>query len=217
MPALTVCPAKPTKLSAPARPDIRQNLSALTPELFGRALRLSRSRAAAEDLVQDTVERAIRFEAQYRAGSNLRAWVYQILFSVFATGCRRYRRERNALQVLSTDPCAWTMLERGADIPGLSPEVARALHAVPRLYRHAMILVDIKEFTYKEVARRLRVPLGTVMSRIHRGRRALADAVLAEQARSAAWIPGMRIKAAASRRSAAPQRPARRLSLPGAC
>ena len=74
--------------------DLRQSLAAMAPELFGRALRMSRSAWMAEDLVQDTVERAIRFEAHYTPGTNLRAWVHQILFSVFVTKCRRNRRER---------------------------------------------------------------------------------------------------------------------------
>lgn len=158
-------------------PEFGRELTALTPELFGRALRMTRSQAQAEDLVQDTVERAIRFEKQYRPGTNLRAWVYQILFSVFMTRCRRYRRERNALDVLSTDPCAWTQPESSPAMSQLSPPVARALKSLPKGYRQAVVLVDLEELSYKDAAKRLRVPVGTVMSRLHRGRRALADAV----------------------------------------
>jgi RNA polymerase sigma-70 factor, ECF subfamily len=175
--AATACPANQTKLSAPVADGIRKNLTALTPELFCRALRMARSPEAAEDLVQDTVERAIRFEAQYQPGTNLRAWVYQILFSVFVTRCRRYRRERNALDVLSTDPCAWTMPERAAEMRDLSPPVARALNTLPKAFRDVVVLVDIEELSYKDAAAHLGVPVGTVMSRLHRGRRALADVV----------------------------------------
>ena len=171
--------ANQTKSSALATPttDFGRTLTALTPEIFGRALRMSRSQQTAEDLVQDTVERAIRFEAQYQPGTNLRAWVYQILFSVFVTRCRRGRRERSALDVLSADPCAWTMPEARAEMVELSPPVARALEALPKGFRDAVVLVDIEELSYKDAARRLGVPVGTVMSRLHRGRRALADAV----------------------------------------
>ena len=158
--------------------DLRRGLAQLSPELFGRALRMARSPQLAEDLVQDTVERAMRFEAQYQPGTNLRAWVYQILFSVFVTRCRRGRRERNALDVLSTDPCAWTIPDgTKPEMLDLSPPVARALEALPKGFRDVVVLVDIEELSYKDAAKRLGVPVGTVMSRLHRGRRLLADAV----------------------------------------
>jgi RNA polymerase sigma-70 factor, ECF subfamily len=167
------------KLAPRSNQELRQNLAELTPELFGRALRMSRSPATAEDLVQDTVERAMRFEDHYQPGTNLRAWVYQILFSVFVTRCRRSRRERNALAVLSTDPCAWTLPDAPADTTDLSPPVARALDSLPKGFREAVVLVDLDELSYKDAAVRLGVPVGTVMSRLHRGRRLLAEAVRA--------------------------------------
>src|SRR5690349_9034463 len=143
--------------SVSRRPDadqsaLRRNLADLAPELFGRALRMSRSRATAEDLVQDTVERAMRFEAHYQPGTNLRAWVYQILFSVFVTRCRRSRRERNALSNLSTDPCSWTTQEHAAEMAELSPPVKRALDELPAGFRKAVVLVDIEEMSYKAAA-----------------------------------------------------------------
>jgi RNA polymerase sigma-70 factor, ECF subfamily len=165
------------KLAPLSNQELRQNLAELTPELFGRALRMSRSPATAEDLVQDTVERAMRFEAHYQPGTNLRAWVYQILFSVFVTRCRRARRERNAMSVLAVDPCAWTLPEASADMRELSPPVARALASLPSGFRDAVVLVDLDELSYKDAAKKLGVPVGTVMSRLHRGRRLLADAV----------------------------------------
>jgi RNA polymerase sigma-70 factor, ECF subfamily len=164
--------------------ELRRNLAAIAPELFGRALRMARSPALAEDLVQDTVERAIRFEGHYQPGTNLRAWVYQILFSVFVTRCRRNRRERNALEHLSTDPCAWTAPEASAEMSQLSPPMARALDALPKVFRDVVILVDLEEMSYKDAAARLGVPVGTVMSRLYRGRRLLADAVRAGSAQS---------------------------------
>jgi len=171
--------AQTTTLAPRTTEDLRLGLTKLTPELFGRALRMARSPEVAQDLVQDTVERAIRFEDNYQPGTNLRAWVYQILFSVFVTRCRRCRRERNALDVLSRDPCAWTKPESTHEMPYLSPPVARALASIPEGFRDVVILVDIEEMSYKAAARRLGVPVGTVMSRLHRGRRALADAVRA--------------------------------------
>src|SRR6185369_12160700 len=143
----------------------------------GRAMRMSRSPHIAQDLVQDTVERAIRFEAHFQPGTNLRAWVYQILFSVFMTRCRRLRRERNALEVLSTDPCAWTAPEKVNEMAGLSPSLVRALDALPASFREAVVLVDLEEMAYKDAAKKIGVPVGTVMSRLHRGRKQLAAAL----------------------------------------
>lgn len=171
------CDAPPPSGVRPrATDDLRRGLVALQPELFGRALRMARSPSLAEDLVQDTVERAIRFESHYQPGTNLRAWLHQILFSVFITRCRRSRRERNALDVLSTDPCAWTSPDGGAaEMDALSPGVARALGSLPAGFRDVVVLVDLEEMSYKDAAARLNVPVGTVMSRLHRGRKMLAD------------------------------------------
>jgi RNA polymerase sigma-70 factor (ECF subfamily) len=160
-----------------AAKELRDGLVKLQPELFGRALRMTRSRELAEDLVQDTVERAIRFQEQYKQDTNLRAWVHQILFSVFVTRCRRSRLERRALGVLSTDPCAWTSADGCPEMQRLSPPVQRALDQLPDGFRNVVVLVDIEEMSYKAAAEQLRVPVGTVMSRLHRGRRALADAM----------------------------------------
>jgi RNA polymerase sigma-70 factor, ECF subfamily len=140
-------------------------------------MRMARSPHIAQDLVQDTVERAIRFESHYQPGTNLRAWVYQILFSVFMTRCRRLRRERNAIEVLSSDPCAWTATENVNAMAGLSPSLLRALDALPASFREAVVLVDLEEMAYKDAAKKLGVPVGTVMSRLHRGRKLLAAAI----------------------------------------
>jgi RNA polymerase sigma-70 factor, ECF subfamily len=175
--APTPANAATTKRVPAAVKELREGLVKLRPELFGRALRMVRSREVAEDLVQDTVERAIRFQDQFQPETNLRAWVHQILFSVFVTRCRRAKLERNAMGVLSTDPCAWTAREAEAVMADLSPPVKRALEGLPTGFRLVVVLVDIEEMSYKAAAKQLRVPVGTVMSRLHRGRRALADAM----------------------------------------
>jgi RNA polymerase sigma-70 factor, ECF subfamily len=158
--------------------SLRLGLVELVPELRGRACRLAGDPATAEDIVQDTVERALRFAAQYERGTNLRAWVYQILFSVFVTRYRRTRREKNALRSLSLDPCAWTMPERFAPPEAgtsLSPTTRGKLDALPETFRSVLELVDLAELTYREAATELGVPVGTVMSRLHRGRKLLAS------------------------------------------
>ncbi|MBX3190322.1 MAG: RNA polymerase sigma factor [Labilithrix sp.] len=170
-----------TPLVAKDLSSLRLGLVELVPELRGRACRLSGDPTTAEDIVQDTIERALKFASQYERGTNLRAWVYQILFSVFVTRYRRTRREKNALRALASDPCAWTTPERfsspeaGAD---LSPTAKGKLEALPETFRAVLKLVDLDELTYREAATELGVPVGTVMSRLHRGRKMLASQLL---------------------------------------
>jgi RNA polymerase sigma-70 factor, ECF subfamily len=149
----------------------------LVPELRGRALRLCGNASTADDLAQDTIERALRFRAQYELGTNLRAWAYQILFSVFVTRYRRCRREKNALRDLGADPNAWT---HPGDAPaptdfGLTRTTRSKLDAMPDTFRSVIEIVDLEERSYREAAERLSIPVGTVMSRLHRGRKLLAD------------------------------------------
>jgi RNA polymerase sigma-70 factor (ECF subfamily) len=157
--------------------ELERGLVRLMPELRARAMRLSGSPATADDLVQDTLERALRFADQYERGTNLRAWAHQILFSVFVTKYRRDRRERNALKSLAADPCAWTLPDRfmapdkGAP---LMPSTEKTLEALPPGFKSVLRLVDLEEHSYKDAADALGLPVGTVMSRLHRGRKMLA-------------------------------------------
>jgi RNA polymerase sigma-70 factor (ECF subfamily) len=188
MPA-PACAAPPASLSphAPARRpavvahdarELHAGLVALVPELRARAMRLCGDRAAAEDVVQDAVERALRFADQYERGTNLRAWAFQILFSVFVTRWRRRRRERNGLEHLASDPCAWTVpTPFGAPDTGpgaLTAATRRKLDALPEGFRAVVIMVDLEDRSYRDAAKELGVPVGTVMSRLHRGRKLLA-------------------------------------------
>ncbi|MCA9586796.1 MAG: sigma-70 family RNA polymerase sigma factor [Myxococcales bacterium] len=177
-------PPRRAPLVARDERELHAALGALLPELRGRARRLARDPDVADDLAQDAVERAIRFAAQYERGTNLRAWVHQILFSVFITRYRRAKRDRNAVRALTSDPCAWTHPD-GAPSPEVGVSLgkrARAeLDALPPAFRQVIQLVDLGDCTYREAADELSVPMGTVMSRLHRGRR-----LLAEQLREAA-------------------------------
>jgi len=173
--------ASSTTLVAHDQKSLAEGMCALLPELRGRACRLAGNPTTADDIVQDTVERALKFAAQYERGTNLRAWVYQILFSVFVTRYRRTRREKNALRVLASDPCAWTMPERFAapdTSAPLTPSTQLKLDALPETFRSVLKLVDLDELTYREAASELGVPVGTVMSRLHRGRKLLATQML---------------------------------------
>lgn len=160
--------------------EFRRGLATLTPELRCRALRLAKDATLADDLVQDALVRALKFEAQYRVGTNLRAWAYQILFSVFVTRYRRCRRERNALRHLSTDLGAWTHNDAFGspeDAARLTRTTSAKLNALPNGFREVIEKVDLGDSTYREAACELGLPLGTVMSRLHRGRRMLAEAM----------------------------------------
>lgn len=157
------------------RREVRSGLAALMPEMYARALKLSRSPSRADDIVQETMLRALRFETQYRAGTNLKAWVGQVLMSVFLTDCRKSKRERRALDNLLHDPCAWTKSDAPTTMRSLSKTPARALAKLPDGYRSAVQLVDIDELSYREAADSLGVPVGTIMSRLHRGRKLLAE------------------------------------------
>ncbi len=155
--------------------EVRRGLAALRPELYARALRLARCPAQADDIVQEAMLRALRFEDQYRAGTNLRAWVGQVLMSVFLTQCRRKKRERNALDGLTRDPVAWPKKDPAVVMTQLTSRPARAVQSLPESYRVAVVLVDIQGLSYREAADQLAVPVGTIMSRLHRGRKLLAD------------------------------------------
>jgi len=153
----------------------------MLPELRARALRLSRCPTVADDLVQDTVERAMRFEENYIPGTNARAWLFQILFSVFITRCRRSRRESRALGSLASDPVAWTTPDVAAPMASLTPSLRRHLSDLPESFRKAVELVDLGEMSYRDAADQMGVPVGTVMSRLHRGRKLLAAALTPAQ------------------------------------
>ncbi len=168
----------PTADSSAPDATLGAGLVALLPDLQRRAARLALTPAAADDLVQDTVERALRFSFQYDPGSNLRGWAYQVLFSVFVTGYRRRRREKRGIEALTVTPSAWTQrspFARPDAQLGLTPSTTAALAALPSGFRDVVSLVDLGEHTYREAAELLAVPLGTVMSRLHRGRRMLAE------------------------------------------
>jgi RNA polymerase sigma-70 factor (ECF subfamily) len=171
--------AAPRQTVVVVQSELRKRLSELLPALHARALVLCRQRSDAEDLVQDTVLRALSFEASYLENTNLRAWLLQILFSVFITRCRRSGRERRALDGLARDPCSWAIPEPQATNAGLTQPVLVALDRLPVQFSRVVRLVDLEEQSYKDAAAALAVPVGTVMSRLFRGRRLLAQALVA--------------------------------------
>jgi RNA polymerase sigma-70 factor (ECF subfamily) len=165
---------RPLPASLPHK-ALRDEIPTLLPVLRARALKLCLNATDAHDLVQDTVERALRFEQSFEPGTNVRAWMQQVLFSVFVTRCRRLRRERRALQTLTVDPCAWTHPDAGPPMQHLSKSVEGAIAELPGQFAAVIRLVDLDERSYKDAADHLGIPVGTVMSRLFRGRRLLAS------------------------------------------
>jgi RNA polymerase sigma-70 factor (ECF subfamily) len=139
--------------------------------LFGGALRLTRNPQDAEDLVQETLLRAYRGFAGYRPNSNVRAWLYTILHRVRTDLLRKKGRSPQTTEM--TDDGPPVAPEHEAVLTAGNEDVQRALAEVPEVFRSALVLRDVEEFSYDEIAGILGVPVGTVMSRIHRGRAAL--------------------------------------------
>ncbi|MDH5527053.1 MAG: sigma-70 family RNA polymerase sigma factor [Nitrospirota bacterium] len=152
--------------------------------LYRTALRLTGRREEAEEVVQDTFLKAFRFWENYQQGTNCRAWLYRILHTTFATRYQKDKRrpptveldEQNAWlgpedERLGMDADSWgELLSRAVE-----DDVLHALEALPVPYRMVVLLSDLEGMPYKEIAQVMEVPVGTVMSRLHRGRRALRE------------------------------------------
>ena len=153
---------------------LRSDLDAALPRLRAHARRLCRNESDALDLVQDTLLRALAYERSFEPGTNLNAWLAQILRSIFISRYRREKRERRALERLTFDPCAWPHREPSAAGSLLGARTEIALAELPDPFRRVVELVDLGGLEYVDAARTLSVPVGTVMSRLYRGRRILA-------------------------------------------
>ena len=164
------------------RSDYDASIRPYVPELYGTAVRLTRSRTDADDLLQDTLARAWTFWHRFQKGTNARAWMHRILMNTFITGYRRRRREREIMERVAVEASreqdalpALRLSPRGAQADGLGDEVRAALDTIRPEFRSAVELVDVQEHSYQEAAELLGCPIGTIMSRLHRGRRALRE------------------------------------------
>ena len=140
--------------------------------LFGAAYRMTGNAHDAEDLVQETFLRAHRAFDRFEPGSNARAWLHTILQRVRTDAFRRSRRRPATVELEGEGPAvppAQDALASGHEV------LARALQALPDVFRTAVVLRDLQELSYAEIAEALGVPVGTVMSRIHRGRALLRE------------------------------------------
>ena len=152
--------------------------------LHAVACRLTRNPTEAEDLVQDTLVKAMRARDQFQAGTNMKAWLCRILTNTFINKYRRGGLERAVLDGPDADPLAdgWVSAstmrhlrdpEQIALTPIVAAEVQRALDELPDEFRLAVVLSDVEEFSYEEISQIMGCPMGTVMSRLHRGRKLL--------------------------------------------
>ncbi len=174
--------SRPTLTIIEGGAPFRDELDSHAPQLVPRALQLTRNPERARDLVQDTLLRALRFESSFRPGSNLRAWLAQVMYSVFVSQCRRRQRERRVMDGAAMDPVLWTQPEQAPLMSNLSPGMRRALEQLPDAYIDVLMLVDVHELPYRDAAEELGVPVGTVMSRLHRGRRMLRERLMLQAA-----------------------------------
>src|SRR6266511_1427416 len=162
----------------------------LLPNLYSAALRMTRNPADAEDLVQETYLRAYRGFSGFEEGTNLRASMYRILTNTFINSYRKKQREPVTVQEDDLDE--WYLFDKLGEsgvepsaeaevIRGMPDEdVQKALEALPEGFRLAVLLADVEGLSYKEIAEILGIPIGTVMSRLHRGRRELEVSLHAE-------------------------------------
>jgi RNA polymerase sigma-70 factor (ECF subfamily) len=170
----------------------------LLDQLYGTALRLTRNRTDAEDLVQETYLKAYAAFGSFRTGTNLRAWLYRILTNIYLDGCRR--RQRQPALHPTEEITDWQFMQaaghtstglRSAEVEALDrlpdSDVRAALQELSENSRMAVYLADVEGLAYKEIAHLMRAPVGTVISRLHRGRRQLRQ-LLTDTARDRGFL-----------------------------
>lgn len=150
--------------------------------LFAAGYRLTRNAGDAEDLVQETCLRAYRAWATYTPGTNIRAWLFTILYRARTDALRRKGRTLDTVELEGEGPAVPPPQDAFASG---HENLTRALNALPELFRTAVILRDVEERSYDEIASALKIPIGTVMSRIHRGRAQLRRALGGESGSAA--------------------------------
>jgi RNA polymerase sigma-70 factor, ECF subfamily len=178
--------------TTPDDPGLRERFERdvlpMLPSLYSAAMRLTRNPSDAEDLVQETYLRAYRGFAGFQEGTNLKAWLYRILTNSYINTYRKKQREPQIVEG-PDDIDEWYLYDRlGGQSVEESAEAAvldqipdqgvkDALESLPERFRLPVLLADVEGFSYKEIAEIMDTPIGTVMSRLHRGRKALQKAL----------------------------------------
>jgi RNA polymerase sigma-70 factor (ECF subfamily) len=168
------------------REDFTHDAMQHAPQLFSTAMRMTRNRSDAEDLVQETFIKAWRSFATYQQGTNLRAWLFRIMTNTYINKYNAQQRKPTETELDDVEELFLYKRLGAVDQSQLSQstedqmlslftddEVKKALEELPEQFRIPVLMSDVEGFSYKEIAEILEIPLGTVMSRLHRGRKAM--------------------------------------------
>jgi RNA polymerase sigma-70 factor (ECF subfamily) len=180
---MSEAPSDAARIATEARDRVRfeEEALGLSDQVYRVARHLANSREEADDLVQETYARAFRSWRSFTPGTNLRAWLLRILTNL---NIDRGRRTQRAPQTQALEANDYYLYDKLAESPGVTDEervverlsqddIVSALAEVPHDFRDVIVLVDIGDFSYQDAAQILDIPIGTVMSRLHRGRRIL--------------------------------------------
>ncbi len=171
----------PTQTVEENRKDFEELALQYMDSIYSVALRMTRDPTEAEDLVQDTYLRAYRFFDKFEKGTNFRAWLFRILKNIYIN---KYRKESRAPQMVDISSVEASNNLQNLKTPEseifdklLDDDITSAMDDLPEEFRDTILLSDLSGFSYKEIAEILECPIGTVMSRLHRGRKLLRDSL----------------------------------------